>query len=70
MFPLWKRRAGFDCVYSLHGLRHTALTNVHRASRELVVEQRSARHVSPMTTAAYTHSSDEDMASRTRSPGC
>src|SRR5262245_16560619 len=33
-----------------HALRHTAVTNVYRASRDLFLAQRFARHVSPLTT--------------------
>jgi integrase len=57
----WQRRAGFDRVYGFHALRHTAVTNVYRASRDLFLAQRFARHVSPLTTTAYTHPSDEDL---------
>ena len=34
-FKVWQRRAGFDRLYPLHALRHTAVTNVYRASRDL-----------------------------------
>ena len=50
----WQRRAGFDRVYGFHALRHTAVTNVYRASRDLFLAQRFARHVSPLTTTVYT----------------
>ena len=62
----WQRKAGFDCVYGFHALRHTAVTNVYRASRDLFLAQRFARHVSPLTTTVYTHPSDEDVAARLR----
>jgi integrase/recombinase XerC len=66
----WQRRAGFGRIYSFHALRHTAVTNVYRASRDLFLAQRFARHVSPLTTTVYTHPSDEDMSSRLRALGC
>jgi integrase len=66
----WQRRAGFDRVYGFHALRHTAVTNVYRASRDLFLAQRFARHASPLTTTVYTHPSDEDMATRLRVLGC
>ena len=47
-------------------LRHTAVTNVYRASRDLFLAQRFARHASPLTTIIYTHPSDEEMLSRVR----
>jgi integrase len=66
----WQRRAGFDRTYGFHALRHTAVTNVYRASRDLFLAQRFARHVSPLTTTVYTHPSDEEMRSRLTSLPC
>jgi integrase/recombinase XerC len=66
----WQRRTGFDRVYSFHALRHTAVTNVYRASRDLFLAQRFARHVSPLTTTVYTHPSDDEMGSRLRTLPC
>ena len=66
----WQRRAGFDRVYGFHALRHTAVTNVYRASRDLFLAQRFARHLSPLTTTVYTHPSDDEMGSRLRSLPC
>src|SRR5262245_23287441 len=40
----WQRRAGFDRAYGFHVLRHTAVTNVYRASSDLFLAQRFARH--------------------------
>ena len=53
-----------------HALRHTAVTNVYRASRDLFLAQRFARHVSPLTTTVYTHPSDQEMWERIRSLSC
>lgn len=66
----WQRRAGFDRVYGFHALRHTAVTNVYRASRDLFLAQRFARHLSPLTTTVYTHPSDQEIASRVRRLEC
>jgi integrase/recombinase XerC len=66
----WQRRAGFDRVYGFHALRHTAVTNVYRASRDLFLAKRFARHVSPLTTTVYTHPSDQEMAGRVRGLNC
>ena len=66
----WQRRAGFDRVYGFHALRHTAVTNVYRASRDLFLAPRFARHVSPLTTTVYTHPSDHEMAGRVRGLDC
>lgn len=54
-------KAGFYRLYPFHALRHTAVTNVYRASRDLFLAQRFARHVSPLTTTVYTHPSDEEV---------
>ena len=60
-FRTWQQTAGFDRLYPFHALRHTAVTNVYRASRDLFLAQRFARHVSPLTTTVYTHPSDEEL---------
>jgi site-specific recombinase XerC len=66
----WQRRAGYDRVYGFHALRHTAVTNVYRASKDLFLAQRFARHASPLTTIVYTHPSDQDMQHSVRRLGC
>ncbi len=70
IFHIWKLRAGFDRHYPFHALRHTAVTNVYRASRDLFLAQRFARHVSPLTTTVYTHPSDEEMSKRVQTLPC
>ena len=54
----WQVIAGFDRLYPFHALRDTTATNIHRASPDLLLAQRLARHASPPTTVAYTHVSD------------
>ncbi len=66
----WQVKAGFDRLYPFHALRHTAVTNVYRASRDLFLAQRFARHVSPLTTTIYTHPSDQEMWERIRGLSC
>src|SRR5439155_11306300 len=66
----WQVRAGFDRLYSFHSLRHSAVTAVYRASHDLFLAQRFARHVSPLTTTVYTHPSDEEMWQRVRGLSC
>jgi site-specific recombinase XerC len=58
VWATWQRRAGFDRAYGFHSLRHSAVTNVFRAGRDLFLAQRFVRHVSPPTTVAHTHPSD------------
>jgi site-specific recombinase XerC len=60
-FRWWQEKAGFDRRYGFHALRHSAVTNVYRASRDLFLAQRFARHASPLTTVVYTHPADEEL---------
>ena len=66
----WQAVAGFDRHYSFHCLRHTAVTSIYRASRNLFLAQRFARHVSPLTTIVYTHPSDDDLQRGVRALNC
>jgi integrase len=66
----WQRRTGFDRVYGFHALRHTAVTNVYRVSRDLFLAQRFARHTSPLTTTVYTHPSDDETRNKMKSLPC
>ncbi len=66
----WQKRAGFDRLYPFHCLRHSAVTNVYRATRDLFLAQRFARHASPLTTTIYTHPSDDEMQKQVRVLPC
>ena len=70
LFKAWQVIVGFDRFYPFHSLRHTAVTNVYRASRDLFLAQRFARHESPLTTIVYTHPSDEELREGVRGLGC
>jgi integrase len=70
VFRAWQAIAGFGRLYPFHALRHTADTNVYRASRDLFLAQRFARHASPLTTTIYTHVSDEEMFGRLSGMEC
>jgi integrase/recombinase XerC len=63
IFVHWQRVVGFERPYHFHALRHTAITNVYRATKDLFLTQRFARHANPITTVAYTHPSDEELYS-------
>ena len=69
-FHWWQERAGFDRRYGFHHLRHAAITNLYRASRDLFMAQRFARHASPLTTVVYTHPSDEELYAGIRDLPC
>ena len=66
----WQQRAGFDRLYPFHCIRHSAVTNVYRRTRDLFLAQRFARHVSPLTTTVYTHPSDDEMCGKLRDLSC
>jgi len=57
-------------LYPFHSLRHAAVTHVDRASRDLFLAQRFARHVSRLTTTVYTHPSDQELFSKVRHLTC
>lgn len=61
VFKVWQERAGFDRTFTFHALRHTACTNLYRASRDIRLTQRFARHKAITSTAIYTHPTDEDL---------
>lgn len=44
--------------------------NAYRASRDLFLAQRFARHVSPLTTTVYTHPSDQELWQGVRGLNC
>jgi integrase/recombinase XerC len=62
LFAKWQKAAGFDHHYSFHHLRHTSVTAIYRATHDVRVAQRFARHASLQTTTIYTHVSDEEIA--------
>jgi site-specific recombinase XerC len=49
-FIHWQERAGFDPFFGIHSLRHSAVTNLYRATRDLLLTQRFARHSHLATT--------------------
>lgn len=62
IFREWQKRAGFDRFYPVHALRHTAITNVYRATRDIRIAQRVGRHARIDTTTRYEHASDQEVA--------
>jgi site-specific recombinase XerD len=61
-FAVWQERAGFDRHLSFHALRHSACSAVYRRCKDIRLTQRFARHKSILTTAIYSHPTDEDLA--------
>ena len=60
-FRQWQERAGFERLVGIHTLRHCACTSVYRATKDIRLVQRFARHASITTTMRYAHPSDEDL---------
>lgn len=69
-FGVWQARAGLERRLSFHALRHTACTTVYRATKDIKVTQRFARHKSIVTTSIYSHPSDEDLVRAVRDLPC
>ena len=51
-----------DQRHTFHRVRHTAVHQVYRSTRDLLLTQRFARHSSLLVTAIYLHPTDEDLA--------
>jgi integrase len=66
LFHEWQRRAGFAHLYSFHELRHTAITNAYRLTKNIRIAQRVARHSLVQTTTIYEHASDQEVADAIR----
>lgn len=66
VFAEWQKRAGFDKPYRFHDLRHTAITNAYRATKNIRLAQRVARHARLDTTTRYEHASDQEVAAAVR----
>ena len=62
----WQERAKFEHRYNFHALRHTAISNVYAATKDIRIAQRVARHANLQTTTIYEHASDELVAAAVR----
>lgn len=69
-FHEWQTRAGFQRQFSVHALRHTALTRLQRETGDIRLTQRVARHASITSTQIYTEPSDEDVLRAIRPLKC
>lgn len=61
LFGVWQKRAGFERHFNVHALRHTACSGLYRRTRDIRLTQRFARHCSILSTAIYTHPTDEEL---------
>ena len=69
-FATWQERAGLDQRHTFHRLRHTAVHQVYRATKDILLTQRFARHSSVLVTSIYLHPTDEDLARSVRRIPC
>jgi site-specific recombinase XerC len=70
LFHVWQERAGFERSLPFHSLRHSALTNLYRRTRDIRLTQRVARHKSITSTIRYAGPSDEDVLRAVRDLPC
>lgn len=70
IFQEWQVEAGIEQTFKFHALRHTALTNLFRETKDIRVVQAQARHSSIHTTSIYVTPSDEDVARAVRGMHC
>ncbi len=70
IFAKWQVLAGLERRMTFHSLRHTALSNLYRATRDIRLVQRVARHTSVLSTSIYTEASDEDVLRAVRILPC
>ena len=58
---VWQERAGASVNLNVHAFRHSACTNLYRATKDIRLTQRFARHKSLRSTTRYTHPTDDDL---------
>lgn len=60
-FHQWQERAGLERRFNFHALRHTACSGVYRRTKDIRLTQKFARHRSILSTAIYTHPTDDEL---------
>jgi integrase/recombinase XerC len=70
IFNHWQEKAGFERHMHFHCLRHTALSNLYRRTKDIRLVQKIARHKSLLSTQIYTAPSDEDVLAGVRGLRC
>jgi integrase/recombinase XerC len=69
-FAVWQKAAGFERRMHFHSLRHTALTNLYQATKDIRLVQRVARHKSVLSTTIYAQANDDDVLRAVRGLEC
>lgn len=70
IFAEWQVEARFERRFTFHSLRHTALTNLYRVTKDIRLVQKVARHASIDSTTIYTQPADEDVLRAVRGLAC
>ena len=70
LIHVWQQRAGIEADLGVHGLRHTACSNVYRDKRCIKAVARFARHASTRSSDRYTHISDQELADTVERIAC
>ena len=61
-FRVWQTRCKFEELRGFHSLRHTALSQIYRRTKDIRAVQKAARHANLNTTEIYTHLTEEELA--------
>ena len=69
-FRAWQERFGFDRRCTFHQLRHSFCTNLWRATGDIRLVQRAARHSSPVVTSIYAVPSTQDLVNAVQDLPC
>lgn len=70
IFDKWQREAGLERSFNYHSLRHTALTNLYEATKDVLVVKKIGRHKSIESTMIYVHASDDAVLRAVRAMPC
>ena len=69
-FTRWQIAAGLERHVTFHCLRHTALSNLYQATKDIRLVQRVARHASVDSTTIYAEASDDELVKAVRAQPC
>ena len=70
IFRAWQKRLNFDRQLGFHQLRHSFCTNLWKATHDLRLVQRAARHSSPVVTSVYVVPTIEDLLQAVQNIPC
>lgn len=69
-FTAWQKRLGFDRICSFHQLRHSYCTNIWRATHDIRLVQKAARHSTPTVTSIYAVPTTQDLVDAVQDLPC